>query len=159
MKQFFIFLIMLLLIIYLANEKFNPKPLKQIRIIDTLIVYDTVKTPPIIKYIKVEAKPLPQNIADKVDSLLLVSNDSLKKVLEYISAPVETTFYLQPSGWLHIDYLPLERYLTSEVQLPERINKMIRVRDSIFVPTQDYNLVMYGSVIGLLVGLLFGLAI
>ena len=150
---FLIFGIVFLLVNRFPYQKEN----KIVRVIDTLIVIDSIQVPPIIKYIKVFAKP-DTIIKRKVDSLIVLQKDSLAKLLEFVLSPIDTTFNLQPSGSLQVEYNPFNRDLNLDLILPKQVIKTITIKDSVQVQVIDWQTTGIISGITLLVGLLIGIA-
>ena len=157
MNKVVIVLFLILGIVYLLVNRFPyQKENKIVRVIDTLIVIDSIQVPPIIKYIKVFAKP-DTIIKRKVDSLIVLQKDSLAKLLEFVLSPIDTTFQLQPSGSLQVEYNPFNRDLNLDLILPKQIIKTITIKDSIQVQVIDWQTTGIVSGVALLVGLLIGI--
>jgi hypothetical protein len=150
---FLIFGIVFLLVNRFPYQKEN----KYVRITDTLIVIDSIQVPPIIKYIKVFAKS-DTIIKRKVDSLITLQKDSLAKLLNFVLTPFDTTFNLQPSGLLRVEYDPLNRDLNLDLILPKQIIKTITIKDSVTVTVIDWQTTGIISGLTLLIGLLIGIA-
>ena len=158
MNKVVIVLFLIFGIVYLLVNRFPyQKENKIVRVIDTLIVIDSIQVPPIIKYIKVFAKP-DTIIKRKVDSLLTLQKDSLAKLLEFVLSPIDTTFNLLPSGSLQVEYNPLNRDLNLDLILPKQVIKTITIKDSVTVKVVDWQTTGIISGITLLVGLLIGIA-
>ena len=158
MNKVVIVLFLILGIVYLLVNRFPlQKENKIVRVIDTLIVIDSIQVPPIIKYIKVFARP-DTVIKRKVDSLIILQKDSLAKLLEFVLSPIDTTFQLQPSGSLQVEYNPFNRDLNLDLILPKQIIKTITIKDSVTVTVIDWQTTGIISGITLLVGLLIGIA-
>ena len=158
MNKVVIVLFLIFGIVYLLVNRFPyQKENKIVRVIDTLIVIDSIQVPPIIKYIKVFAKP-DTIIKRKVDSLITLQKDSLAKLLEFVLSPIDTTFQLQPSGSLQVEYNPFNRDLYLDLILPKQIIKTITIKDSVTVKVVDWQTTGIISGITLLVGLLIGIA-
>ena len=158
MSKVVIILFLILGIVYLLVNRFPLQKENQIvRVIDTLIVIDSIQVPPIIKYIKVFAKA-DTVIKRKVDSLIVLQKDSLAKLLEFVLSPIDTTFNLEPSGSLQVEYNPFNRDLNLDLILPKQIIKTITIKDSVTVTVIDWQTTGIISGITLLVGLLIGIA-
>ena len=158
MNKVVIVLFLIFGIVYLLVNRFPyQKENKIVRVIDTLIVIDSIQVPPIIKYIKVFAKP-DTIIKRKVDSLIVLQKDSLAKLLEFVLSPIDTTFNLEPSGSLQVEYNPFNRDLNLDLILPKQIIKTITIKDSVTVTVIDWQTTGIVSGITLLVGLLIGIA-
>ena len=160
MNKVVIILFLIFGIVFLLVNRFPlQKENKIVRVIDTLVVIDSIQVPPIIKYIKVFAKP-DTIIKRKVDSLISLQKDSLAKLLEFVLSPIDTTFNLQPSGSLQVEYNPFNRDLNLELILPKQIIKTITIKDSVTVTVTviDWQTTGIISGITLLVGLLIGIA-
>ena len=158
MNKVVIVLFLIFGIVYLLVNRFPyQKENKIVRVIDTLIVIDSIQVAPIIKYIKVFARP-DTIIKKKVDSLIILQKDSLAKLLEFVLSPIDTTFNLEPSGSLRVDYNPFNRDLNLDLILPKQIIKTITIKDSVTVTVIDWQTTGIISGITLLVGLLIGIA-
>ena len=158
MNKVVIVLFLILGIVYLLVNRFPyQNKIQFIRTTDTLIVIDSVQIPPIIKYIKVFAKP-DTTIKRKVDSLIVLQKDSLAKLLEFVLSPIDTTFNLEPSGSLQVEYNPFNRDLNLDLILPKQVIKTITIKDSVTVTVIDWQTTGIISGITLLVGLLIGIA-
>ena len=157
MNKVVIVLFLIFGIVFLLVNRFPlQKENKYVRITDTLIVIDSIQVAPIIKYIKVFAKA-DTIIKRKVDSLLTLQKDSLAKLLEFVLSPFDTTFQLQPSGSLQVEYNPFNRDLYLDLILPKQIVKTITIKDSVQVQVIDWQTTGIISGITLLVGLLIGI--
>ena len=150
---FLIFGIVFLLVNRFPYQKEN----KIVRVIDTLIVIDSIQVAPIIKYIKVFAKA-DTIIKRKVDSLLVLQKDSLASLLNFVLSPIDTTFNLLPSGSLRVNYNSLSRDLYLDLILPKQVIKTITIKDSVAVQVIDWQTTGIVSGVALLVGLLIGIA-
>ena len=158
MSKVVIILFLIFGIVYLLVNRFPyQNKIQFIRTTDTLIVIDSVQVAPIIKYIKVFAKP-DTIIKRKVDSLIILQKDSLAKLLEFVLSPIDTTFNLQPSGSLQVEYNPFNRDLNLDLILPKQVIKTITIKDSVTVEVVDWQTTGIISGITLLVGLLIGIA-
>ena len=159
MNKVVIILFLIFGIVFLLVNRFPlQKENKIVRVIDTLVVIDSIQVPPIIKYIKVFAKP-DTIIKRKVDSLISLQKDSLAKLLEFVLSPIDTTFNLQPSGSLQVEYNPFNRDLNLELILPKQIIKTITIKDSITVKIIDWQTTGIVSGITLLIGLIAGIVV
>ena len=159
MNKVVVILFLIFGIVYLLVNRFPlQKENKVVRVIDTLIVVDSVQLPPIIKYIKVFAKS-DTIIKRKVDSLIILQKDSLAKLLEFVLSPIDTTFNLQPSGSLQVDYNPFNRDLNLDLILPKQIIKTITIKDSVTVTVIDWQTTGIVSGITLLIGLIAGIVV
>ncbi len=157
MSKVVIVLFLIFGIVYLLVNRFPiQKQNNIIRVIDTLIVIDSIQVAPIIKYIKVFAKP-DTIIKRKVDSLISLQKDSLANLLNFVLSPIDTTFYLQPSGSLQVEYNPLNRDLNLDLILPKQIIKTITIKDSVTIAVTDWQTTGIVSGVTLLIGLLLGL--
>ncbi len=157
MSKVVIVLFLIFGIVYLLVNRFPiQKQNNIIRVIDTLIVIDSIQVAPIIKYIKVFAKP-DTIIKRKVDSLISLQKDSLANLLNFVLSPIDTTFYLQPSGSLQVEYNPLNRDLNLDLILPKQIIKTITIKDSVTIAVTDWQTTGIISGVTLLIGLLIGL--
>ena len=159
MNKVVIVLFLIFGIVYLLVNRFSyQKENKIVRVIDTLIVIDSIQVPPIIKYIKVFAKP-DTIIKRKVDSLLTLQKDSLAKLLEFVLSPIDTTFQLQPNGSLQVEYNPFNRDLYLDLILPKQVIKTITIKDSVSVQVNDWQTTGIISGITLLIGLIAGIVL
>ena len=159
MNKVVIILFLIFGIVFLLVNRFPlQKENKIVRVIDTLIVIDSIQVPPIIKYIKVFAKP-DTIIKRKVDSLIVLQKDSLAKLLNFVLSPIDTTFQLQPSGSLQVEYNPFNRDLNLDLILPKQIIKTITIKDSITVKVIDWQTTGIVSGITLLIGLIAGIVV
>ena len=157
MSKVVIVLFLIFGIVYLLVNRFPiQKQNNIIRVIDTLIVIDSIQVAPIIKYIKVFAKP-DTIIKRKVDSLISLQKDSLANLLNFVLSPIDTTFYLQPSGSLQVEYNPLNRDLNLDLILPKQIIKTNTIKDSVTIAVTDWQTTGIVSGVTLLIGLLLGL--
>ena len=157
MSKVVIVLFLIFGIVYLLVNRFPiQKQNNIIRVIDTLIVIDSIQVAPIIKYIKVFAKP-DTIIKRKVDSLISLQKDSLANLLNFVLSPIDTTFYLKPSGSLQVEYNPLNRDLNLDLILPKQIIKTITIKDSVTIAVTDWQTTGIISGVTLLIGLLIGL--
>ena len=159
MNKVVIVLFLIFGIVYLLVNRFPlQKENKIVRVIDTLIVIDSIQVPPIIKYIKVFAKP-DTVIKRKVDSLIVLQKDSLAKLLNFVLSPIDTTFQLQPSGSLQVEYNPFNRDLNLDLILPKQIIKTITIKDSVTVTVIDWQTTGMVSGVALLIGLIAGIVL
>ena len=159
MNKVVIVLFLIFGIVYLLVNRFPyQKENKIVRVIDTLIVIDSIQVPPIIKYIKVFAKP-DTIIKRKVDSLIVLQKDSLAKLLEFVLSPIDTTFNLEPNGSLQVEYNPLNRDLYLDLILPKQVIKTITIKDSVQVQVIDWQTTGMVSGVALLIGFIAGIVL
>ena len=159
MNKVVIVLFLILGIVYLLVNRFPyQNKIQFIRTTDTLIVIDSVQIPPIIKYIKVFAKP-DTTIKRKVDSLIVLQKDSLAKLLEFVLSPIDTTFNLLPSGSLQVEYNPFNRDLNLDLILPKQVIKTITIKDSVQVQVIDWQTTGIVSGVALLIGFIAGIVL
>ena len=157
MNKVVIVLFLIFGIVYLLVNRFPyQNKIQFIRTTDTLIVIDSVQVAPIIKYIKVFAKP-DTTIKRKVDLLLTLQKDSLAKLLEFVLSPIDTTFNLLPSGSLQVEYNPFNRDLNLDLILPKQVIKTITIKDSVRVQVIDWQTTGMVSGVALLIGFILGI--